>query len=447
MNKPHILIIDDERITRENLSHLLGREGYETTAVGSGTEGLALLELEEYDVVLTDLMMSEMDGMELLKRGKELHPATEFIIVTGYATVDTAVQAIQNGAYSYQEKPLNLDKLKIQIRRALEKRIMAVEIDSLHKSLASQKDRLPLIGQSPAMAALKKRIRQVADTECNVLIQGETGTGKELVARSIHKLSPRSEKRFMAINCGTFTDDLMDNELFGHEKEAFTGAGSRKKGMLEAADEGVIFFDEISELGLAMQVKLLRVLQERSFLRVGGVREVPIDIQIIAATNKDLKDMVKQGAFREDLYYRLNVVRLTVPPLRERLDDLPLFLAHFIEKHASAGHRIETVTPEVLEILHRHDFPGNVRELENLVLRALTLGKGGVFDTSCLPRDLRCRHTDCPAPDEAMPTLAVMERRYLAKVLAAAEGNKTRAAAILGIDRVSLWRKIKKYGL
>jgi transcriptional regulator with PAS, ATPase and Fis domain len=281
-----------------------------------------------------------------------------------------------------------------------------------------------------------------------VLIQGETGTGKELVARSIHKLSPRSEKRFMAINCGAFTDDLMDNELFGHEKEAFTGASQRKKGMLEAADGGVVFFDEIGELGLHMQVKLLRVLQERRFLRVGGIREVPIDIQVIAATNKDLSDMVQQGTFREDLYYRLNVIRLNVPPLRERADDLPLLLAHFLEKHATAGRRIESVSPEVLETLHSHDFPGNVRELENLVLRALTLGKGGVFDMSCLPKKLRCRHTEeCPAAADPMPTLAEMERRYLAKVLAASEGNKTRAAAILGIDRVSLWRKIKKYGL
>ncbi|MDD4649902.1 MAG: sigma-54 dependent transcriptional regulator, partial [Desulfoplanes sp.] len=291
------------------------------------------------------------------------------------------------------------------------------------------------------------RIHQVALTGGNVLIQGETGTGKDLVAKGIHKLGPRCDNRFMAINCGTFTAELMDKELFGHEREAFTGAGKGQSGLLEVADKGVVFFDEIGELPLHMQVKLLRVLQERTFIRVGGTQEIPLDIQVVAATNCNLATLVEQGAFRRDLFYRLNVITLTVPPLRERKEDLPLLLNYFLEKHATETRRITRVSQNALDTLQAYSFPGNVRELENIVERALALGGGGEeLSQDLLPDEVRTsRTTAFPSGTTShLMTLDEMERHYIADVLASVGGNKTQAAAILGIDRVSLWRKLKR---
>jgi transcriptional regulator with PAS, ATPase and Fis domain len=277
---------------------------------------------------------------------------------------------------------------------------------------------------------------------CNVLIQGETGTGKELVAQGIHMLSTRSAERFMAINCGTFTAELMDKELFGHEKEAFTGANRGQKGILEAADGGTVFFDEIGELPLNMQVKLLRVLQERNFLRVGGTKEIPVDIRVIAATNCDLHELVEKGEFRQDLYYRLNVVTLHAPPLREHREDIPILIGHFLEKHRQPGQTINSIDQDTLDILMSYPFPGNVRELENIVQRALALGQGTTFTPELLPAEIAETETQAP-----LATLEDMEKAYIRKVLASSAGNKTQAARILGIDRVSLWRKIKRYHL
>ncbi len=445
MDTAHLLIIDDEAIARENLSHILTREGYTTDVAPSGKKALELLQTKEYDLVLSDLMMPGLSGMELLAEIKTRRPATEIILITGYASVSTAVEAMQKGAYSYIEKPVNLDELRVQVRRALEKRALSAEVIVLRQSLKATRDPLPIIGQSPAMSSLKKRIHQVALTGCNVLIQGETGTGKELVARGIHKLSPRCSRRFMAINCGTFTAELMDKELFGHEKEAFTGAGKGQSGLLEAADKGVVFFDEIGELPLHMQVKLLRVLQERTFIRVGGTREIPLDIQVVAATNCNLAGQVEQGTFRRDLFYRLNVVTLTVPPLRERTEDLPLLLNYFLEKHGTAARKITRVSQDALDTLSTYSFPGNVRELENIVERALALGGGGTFEVDLLPEEVQAHGVSPRANSTSrLMTLEEMERHYLADVLASVGGNKTHAAAILGIDRVSLWRKLKR---
>lgn len=438
----NILIVDDEAIARDNLTHVLTQEGYATTAVSSGSEALQQFEKAEFELVLTDLMLPGMNGIELLEHIKEMQPSTQVIVITGHATVATAVSAMQNGAHSYIAKPFNLDELRAQVRKALECRALSVEVLRLRQVLAQGKQDFPLVGQSDEILKLKKTIKQLAHMNCNVLIQGETGTGKELIARGIHMLSPRSDERFMAINCGTFTAELMDKELFGHEREAFTGAQRGQKGILEVADGGTVFFDEMSELPLNMQVKLLRVLQERTFLRVGGTQEIPVDIRIISATNCDLKQNVAEGSFRQDLFYRLNVVTLSAPPLREHREDIPVLLGHFLEKHRTPVQAINTLSQETLDTLMNYPFPGNVRELENIAQRALALAKGTVFTPDLLPLEIRNTPHDNP-----LQTLEEIERHHIEKVLLATDGNKTQAAKVLGIDRVSLWRKMKRLGI
>ncbi|SMF20196.1 sigma-54-dependent transcriptional regulator [Desulfovibrio gilichinskyi] len=438
----NILIVDDERIARENLVHVLTAEGYHAVAVESGMAALQQMEKDEYELVLTDLMMPRMNGIQILEHIKEMQPTTEVIVITGHATVSTAVTAMQKGAHSYIAKPFNLDELRMQVRKALEQRALSVEVLRLRQVIAQGKQDFPLVGQSESILRLKKTVQQLATMNCNVLIQGETGTGKELIARGIHMLSDRSHERFMAINCGTFTAELMDKELFGHEREAFTGAQRGQKGILEVADGGTVFFDEMSELPLNMQVKLLRVLQERTFLRVGGTQEIPVNIRIISATNCDLKENVEKGTFRQDLFYRLNVVTLSAPPLRKHREDIPVLVGHFLEQHRTPEQTITTISQETLDILMNHDFPGNVRELENIAQRALALAKGTVFTPDLLPYDVRNIPVENP-----LQTLEEMEHRHIEKVMLATGGNKTQAAKILGIDRVSLWRKMKRHNM
>lgn len=440
--KASILVVEDEKIARENLTHVLTSAGHEVIALASAEEGLQELGGKEYDLVITDMLLPGMDGMQLLENIRAKHPSVTVIMVTGHASVVNAVKAMQKGAHSYLAKPLKLDELRLQVERALEQHALSLEVLRLRKIIAQGKSDFPLVGQSDKFVQLKKTVRQVAQMNCNVLIQGETGTGKELVARGIHQLSQRAEDRFMAINCGTFTAELMDKELFGHEKEAFTGATRGQKGILEAADGGTVFFDEIGELPLNMQVKLLRVLQERTFLRVGGTREIPVDIRVVAATNCDLLEMVEKGEFRQDLYYRLNVVTLHAPPLREHREDIPILVGHFLEKHRQPGQTVTSIAQDTLDILMAYPFPGNARELENIVQRALALGQGASFTPELLPAEIGNVHTEDPPL-----TLEEMEKAHIRKVLASSGGNKTQAARVLGIDRVSLWRKIKRYHL
>lgn len=440
MTAEHILVIDDETISRENISWILEREGYVATAVDSAESALDVLSQEEYALIITDLMLPGISGIELLEKTRTMLPTAEVIVVTGHATVETAVKAMQKGAHSYIAKPLNIDELKTQVVKALEQRALSVEVLRLRKMIAQGRQDLPLVGQSTPLRNLKKKIAQVAQMNCNVLIQGETGTGKELVARSIHMLSPRSSERFMAINCGTFTTELMDKELFGHEREAFTGASRGQKGILEVADGGTVFFDEIGELPLNMQVKLLRVLQERNFLRVGGTKEIPVDIKVVAATNCDLAEEVKAGRFRQDLFYRLNVVTLNVPPLRTLKEDIPVLVGHFLEQYRTKEFSINSISQETLDILMQYSFPGNVRELENIVQRALALAGGTEFIPDLLPEDVYRSISRKP-----LMTLEELEKDHIRKVLSSMSGNKTKTAEVLGIDRVSLWRKLKKY--
>jgi DNA-binding NtrC family response regulator len=449
MKQAFILIVEDEFIARENLDHILQKEGYQTLALDSGVKALKELEKNEFDLVMTDLRMQQVDGMQVLERTRELYPDTEVIMITGYATVTTAVEAMQKGAYHYLAKPYKIDEVRILVRQALERRWLKQEVIELRQQIQTQKGIPQLIGKTSKMEDLKNLIAQIAPTDSTVLILGETGTGKELVAKAIHHLSTRSERRFLAINCGSFTEELLAHELFGHEKEAFTGARGVKKGLLEVAIKGTIFLDEIGEMSLSMQAKLLRVLQDRTFFRVGGTTEVPVDIRILAATNKDLKNEVEKGTFRQDLYYRLAVITVEVPPLSERKDDIPLLSQHFLEKFSTAqGKQVEKISHDVMDILMSYAFPGNVRELENIIERAVTLTSGDTVETSQLPADLREQRFDIRRrPKTEFLTLEENEKEYIGWVLEQVNGNKTKAAEILGIDRVSLWRKLKRYSM
>ncbi|KAF5030531.1 Regulatory protein AtoC [anaerobic digester metagenome] len=449
MSRERILVVDDEEIARENLVHSLTKAGYRAAAAADGRQALAVLAEEPCDLVLTDLRMPEMDGMELLAAIKRRYPEVEVIVVTGHAAVDSAVAAMRLGAFTYVAKPVQVAEVLAQAAKALEKSAMRRELASLKRKVDPASGLSRLIGQSAAMEALRESIVQVARLECNVLITGETGTGKELVARTVHDLSPRCEGRFMAVNCGAFSEELISNELFGHEREAFTGAAARRKGLIEAASGGTLFLDEIGELPLTMQVKLLRVLQERTFLRVGGTEEAPMDARVLSATNKDLKKEAETGAFRQDLFYRLDVVTLHVPPLSQRREDIPQLARHFLAKYAGQACREVALSPELLDRLLLYEYPGNVLELENILQKALAMCDGDVIRPEHLLADLRdegVRPTRSAARQE-WPSLEEHEKNYIRDVLEEVEGNKSKAARVLAIDRVSLWRKLKRYGL
>jgi len=444
-----ILVVDDEPIALQNMKHVLEKDNLVVFTAGSGRDAIRLIDEESFDVVVTDLKMEDVDGMQVLKRVKEVSPLTEVIVVTGYASVETAVEAMKMGAFYYLSKPIQVNDLRALVQKALEKVQLANEVRRLREEIAGL-GRLPLfIGKSPSVERLVKMIEQIAPADCNVLIQGETGTGKEVVARMIHQLSPRRDRRFVAINCGAFTEELLSSELFGHEKGAFTGAHTTKKGLMEIASGGTLFLDEVAEMPPSMQVRLLRVIQEKVIIRVGGVEEIPIDVRIIAATNKNLKKEVELGHFRQDLYYRLNVITLQVPPLRERRDDIPLLCHYFIDRFSKAQRKnITEISEDVMNILMEYEFPGNVRELENMMERAVTLATGNRIEVEHLPIDLQQRlfHITRPQKNELL-TLEEHEREYIRWVLMKTRGNKSKAAEILGIDRVSLWRKMRKYNI
>ena len=448
MKTKKILIVDDEPIARDNLDHILKKAGYLTLLAENGQQAIDLLKQEEVDLVLTDLRMKGKDGMAVLTEAKKLWPSTEVVVITGYASVDTAVEAMRQGAYDYVAKPFKIDELRVIVEKALEKTSLRREIFHLREQVTARTGTARIIGQSPKIQVLRETIHQVAQLDCNVLIQGETGTGKELVARTIHDLSPRASKRFVAFNCGAFTEELITSELFGHEQGAFTGANKTRKGLIEMAEGGTVFFDEVGELSLSMQVKLLRILQERTLMRVGGTEEIPVDIRVLAATNKDLRKAAEEGAFRTDLFYRLDVLTIHVPPLSERRDDIPLLAGHFLAKHARPGRTAPRLSDEAARRLKQYEYPGNIRELENIVQRILFHCDGDIVEPQHLVDDL---HEAAPVAVRGMrenwPSIDEHEKQYILEVLDEVEGNKSAAAKILGIDRVSLWRKIKRYGL
>jgi DNA-binding NtrC family response regulator len=444
-----ILVIDDEKIALRNLEYILKKEGYEVTATMSGTNALRLLQEEEFDLVLTDLKMEKVDGMEILENCKRLHPDTEVIMITAYATIPSAVETMKKGAYDYIAKPFKLDEIRRIVREALEKVRLRKENAILREQLERYEGRVKIITQDPEMQRLLDVARQIAPTDCNVLISGESGTGKELFARYIHYNSKRADGPFFAINCGAFTEELLANELFGHERGAFTGATAMKKGLIESASGGTLFLDEITEMPASMQVKLLRVIQERELLRVGGTEPVKVDVRFIAATNRDIQEAIKAGQFRQDLYFRLNVVSLRIPPLSERREDIPLLCQYFLKKYSTLMKKeVTEISEEVMALLMNYDFPGNVRELENLIERGVALTNSHKIEVAHLPEDLRQLSIKTfRKKDGRFPTLEEQEEAYIKWVLKEVGGNKTLAAQILGIDRVSLWRKLKKYGM
>lgn len=442
--KKNILVVDDEVITLKNVTRILEKEGYNAISASDGEKAIALLQKHCFDVVLTDLSMSDVDGLEVLERAKIIDVEIEVIIITGYASVETAIEATKKGAFHYLQKPIRPDEVRHVVRQALEKRGLRSRVRELEHTTI---DKFPqIVGHSSAIEDLKKTISQISGSESNVVITGESGTGKELVAYAIHESSKRREKRFQAINCASFTDELIANELFGHEKDAFTGASRKSVGLLESADGGTIFFDEVGDMPGVMQAKLLRVVQEKKLLRVGGTNPVSVDIRIIAATNKDLKKLADHGIFRQDLLFRLNVISIHLPSLSERRADIPLLASHFLTKYSDvSGKEIDGFTKEALGLLTNYSFPGNIRELENIIERAVSFAQTGQIDAADLPDDIHTFDSfTIPQSREHFKSLEELEKEYIRFVLKKVGNNKSEAARILGIDRVSLYRRLKK---
>ncbi len=444
-----LLIVDDEKVAVRNLEHVMKKEGYEVVATQSGANALAHLEKQQFDVVLTDLRMEKVDGMQILQKCRETMPDTEVVLITGYATLESAVEAMKHGAFYYIAKPFRLDEVRKVVAEAMEKIRLRRENRALREQVESFRGRVRIITQDAEMQRLLEMARQIAPTDCNVLITGESGTGKELFAQYVHHHSRRADGPFVAINCGAFNAELLANELFGHARGAFTGANTDRKGLLEAASGGTLFLDEITEMPPAMQVKLLRAIQEREVLPLGATVPLKVDVRFVAATNRDVQEMVRQGEFRQDLWFRLNVVNLHIPPLSRRREDVPLLAYHFLAKCAARmGKRVGEIAAEAMDILKAYDFPGNVRELENIVERGVAIATGDKIETAYLPDDLRELSIRTFRKKEGrLPSLEEQERDYIRWVLAEANGNQTLAAQILGIDRVSLWRKLKRYEL
>jgi DNA-binding NtrC family response regulator len=438
-----VLIVDDDPDSLSQLRGMLERQGLAVWACAGVDCALDLLAEREFDLVMTDLRTGGRGELAILTRTRELHPASVVIIITGSSSVDRAVEAMRRGAFHYLTKPYRLDEVRVVVDKALEKRMLKLELSELRDLVRHRLKGPRLIGENPSMQELKKLISRVAPLDSTVLIRGETGTGKELVARLIHDSSHRADKPFLAVNCGGLSEDLLRNELFGHEKEAFTGAHTTRKGVFEAASGGTLLLDEIGELPIPMQSQLLRVLQEKTVTRVGGVDEIPVDVRFLAATNAPLQNAVNTGRFRQDLYYRLNVITMRVPSLRDRKDDIPLFCAWFVDKYATQfGREVDSLSDQVLDVFMDYEWPGNVRELENVIERAVALAEGPVIEPRHLPGRLG-RGADKSVAPTALATLAQVEAGHIRKVLAHTGGNKTRAARILGIDRTSLWRKLK----
>ncbi len=440
-----LLIVDDEEIALRNLQHVMEKEGYRVTATQSGAEAVALLGKQGFDVVLTDLRMEGVDGMDVLKKSRELQPGVEVILITGYATAESAVQALKHGAFYYIAKPFRLDEVRKVVAEALAKVGLRRENEDLRREVERYRDGEGIITQDVEIQRLLDMARQIAPTDCSVLITGESGTGKELFAKYLHRQSARADGPYTAINCGAFSEQLLTNELFGHEKGAFTGATALKKGLIEVSAGGTLFLDEVTEMALSMQVKLLRVLQEKEVLRVGGTRPVKCDVRVLAATNRDVTEAVKNGSFREDLYFRLNVVNLRIPPLSRRKDDIPLLARHFLAKYASRMQKpVTRISDEVLARLMDYPFPGNVRELENLIERGTAMAQGDVIEVTHLPEAFqKAGGYSLRTIAGRLPTLEEQERTYISRVLEEVKGNQTAAAQILGINRASLWRKLK----
>jgi len=445
--KYRLLIVDDETDSREALAELASRWGYDVQTAADGTEALRRAIEWHPDVILTDLVMPNMDGLWLLRALRAELPDCPVVLLTGRGTVQTAVQAIKEGAYDFIEKPLEISRLRVVLDRALEKKETMREVQLLRRRLAALAPGTDMIGSGPAMQRVFELVKKVAPANASVVLTGESGTGKEVVARAVHSLSPRKDKPFVALNCGAIPPTLIESELFGYERGAFTGADQRRLGNFELAHGGTLFLDEIGELPLEMQGKFLRVLEERRFRRLGGKSEVEVDVRVICATNRDLKEEIKKGRFREDLYFRLHVFTIHLPTLKERREDVPLLVQHFIEKfNGETGKHVQGLSPGAMDVLQNYAWPGNIRELRNTVERAMILTDGDTISEEHLPPDMR------PTRPEAA-TLRVplgiqlreVEKEYILASLQRNGGNKARTAEVLGISEKTLYNKLNRY--
>ncbi|MBI3951041.1 MAG: sigma-54-dependent Fis family transcriptional regulator [Acidobacteria bacterium] len=446
---PTILVVDDDRSALESLSEVLQKEGYAVLRAKSGAEALEALSSENLDLVLTDLRMREIDGMKVLEEVRSLRPEIPVIVMTAFASMETAIDAIRYGAFDYLSKPFKLEHVRVVVRRALEQAALRRQNRELRIAVEERQAETEIIGRSPEMVEVYKLIARVAPLQTTVLIQGESGTGKEMVARLIHKTSGRTGP-FKAINCGALTETLLESELFGYVKGAFTGATGNRAGLFEAAHGGTCFLDEISNTSPAMQMKLLRVLEEREVLRVGSTEPIHVDVRVIAATNQPLEELVRAHRFREDLFYRLKVVTIDLPPLRMRRGDIPLLLDHFVRRYAAASSKTIAIDDSVYPMLRQYNWPGNVRELENAIERAIALNSSGVLTPEDFPDEIRQGPLPAtPLPVSAGPylTLAEKEKEYILEVLEATGQNVSRAAEILDIDRRTLYRILERHGI
>lgn len=443
-----ILVIDDEKNIRTGLAAALELDGYEVLLASDGAEGLDIALHSEIDLVITDLRMPGVSGEEVLRRISSETPGIPVIVLTGHGTVESAVDAMRSGAYDFLTKPLNLDRLSLLVKRALQSRELILQHRELEKEIESRKSFEHIIGKSPAMAKVFEIVKRVAPTKASVLITGESGVGKELIANALHNLSTRNDKPFIKVHCAALAESLLESELFGHEKGSFTGAVSRKRGRFELAHSGSIFLDEIGEIDQLVQVKILRVLQEKKFERVGGEETLEVDVRVITATNRDLEKEIVEGKFREDLFYRLNVVRIHVPPLRERKDDLPLLITAFIHEIAKEnGKKIEGIDTKARSVLYAYDWPGNVRQLRNCIESAVVMTSGTVITLDDLPPSILQQNESLSLHVPVGVTMAEAEKQVILQTLSAQNGNKSKTAEVLGIGRKTLHRKLNEYGI
>jgi two-component system response regulator AtoC len=440
-----VLVVDDEEIVRESLSGWLRKDGHDALAAPDGKAALEALRAEPWDVVLLDLKMPGMDGLQVLEEARRERPGSVFVVMTAYATVDTAVSAMKLGAYDYLVKPFDPEELSALVRRIASQRALVQENESLRRALKQEYGFHDLASKSAAMERVFELARAAARSSSTILVLGESGSGKEVLARAIHAESPRSAGPFVAVSCAALTETLLESELFGHEKGAFTGAIARRKGKFELAQGGTLFLDEVGDVSPKLQLDLLRVLEERRFQRVGGTETLEVDVRVVAATHRDLRRLAVERSFREDLYYRLNVIPITLPPLRERREDIPFLVQQFLDRFSKDLHRgLTGVSPEAMTALVAHPWPGNVRELRNVLERGAVVAQGNVIQLA----DLGLAEPDAaPGPSGGPLSLEEVEKRHVEEVLRWAGGNVTHAARVLGIDRMTLYNKIKRYGL
>ncbi|MEW6713632.1 MAG: sigma-54 dependent transcriptional regulator [Nitrospirota bacterium] len=438
-----ILIAEDEEITLNNILDTLQDEGYDVSGTKNGADALMKMEKENFDLLITDIKMPGLSGMELLEKIKEKYPVTEVIIITGFGSIGSAVEAMKKGALDYIAKPFDLDELTMKVRKIMDQSVLKKEHRAL-KIYFGMNKKITLIAKSEGMKKILNTIEGIKDSDFNMLLTGETGVGKSLIAKVVHSTSRRQERPFLSINCATLTEDLLASELFGHEKGAFTGAITAKQGLVEIADTGILFLDEIAELTPNLQAKLLKVVEEGEFYRVGGTKPQKVDVRFIAATNQNVKKLISEGRFREDLYYRMNIMEIFIPPLRERQDDIKPLSAFFLQKHLpKSNKKINGFSDEAMEILLHYSFPGNVRELENIIERAIIIEKSPVITPESLPRGIRVLEIATIDPDR-IKTVDELVKEYAEQVVKMLGGNRTRASELLGMSRTSLWKILKE---